>query len=818
MGGRARLGVRRGRVAVVVTLLAGAFLLLPAVTGAAEGGAVPRRNRPPGVCPPFHLRDEDGHLIDPVHGTNADRPYSPKQTCGRCHDYETITQGFHFTMGKGEAPTGDQAARCQWALTPGVYGGTWCSPAPLYRYLSPKRNDSPAAMDMTSFTFLTAGCGTCHPGGGSAEYDRDGKRYDRRMADPASGLSAGGENGFDGDYYGARWSETGVLEADCLLCHLPQYDVAERRRQIGLMNFRWAATAGAGLADVSGSVEKGDSVRVAYDKAKFNADGTLSPHIVREPRNETCLACHAKPGWKKRGANFRPRTDVHLRAGLKCVDCHPAGSAADDPRINGYEQHQMAKGDDPGGHVRGDLDDTMPTCADCHATGRLGAPVATHPWLPPLHLERLACQVCHVPERTVKAALVQAGDVFNPGTKIPTKGKHLWTFYGPDGAYWNHYGDLVMSGYDDKPTFRFRPRLARYKGKIYPVNRVHSAWPAIEIEGAPGLAQPRMGDIYAMWAAHRKDPAQYPELADITDDNGDGAAEVNRPAEIDALVASVTAMLKRIDYPMDGKRVVWVMDDRVYASAEAYRVLEKHEWEASPYGNTHTYNHDVYPAKAALGVKGCTECHRPGADVFFAPVVLHRFDERGEPVTRPQYEILGMSRAQVLAGAWREAYGKPVLYALLAAALLIGTAVVLRRMVAGTGEAPRSWWRGALPILAAGGLAATVGAMALDPETRAYALPARAWLDGNHFLAAIVVVVMGVAVLAIRRLGLSGVLLVLGLLTAGGAGALMLLDWPALEALNRAAYTAFDAGLIVTLLGAILGLLSLALGQRQPCP
>jgi len=817
MHAQARLRVRWGRMASAVgTLLAGGILALLAGANTAEGGDVPPRNRPTGVCPPFHLRDEGGAVIDPVKGTNADRPYSPKQTCGRCHDYETITRGYHFTMGKGEEPTADQAARSQWALTPGIYGGTWCSPAPLYRYLSPKRNDSPATMDMTSFTFLTEGCGKCHPGGGPAEYDRDGKRYDRWMADPASGLSPGGENGFDGDYYKARWSETGVLEADCLLCHLPEYDMAERCRQIGRLNFRWAATAGAGLADVAGSVETGEPVTVAYDAAKFNADGTLSPHIVREPRNEACLACHAKSGWKKRGANFRPRTDVHLAAGMKCVDCHPAGSSADDPPINGHEQHQIAKGDDPGGHVRDDLDHTMPTCADCHATGRLGAPVAEHRWLPPLHLERLACQVCHVPERTVKAALVQAGDVFNPGTRIPTKGKHLWTFYGPDGRYWNHYGDLVMMGYDDKPTFRFHPRLARYEGKIYPVNRVHTAWPAIETEGRHGLMQPRMGDVYRMWTAHKKDAAQYTELADVTDDNGDGVPEVNRPEEIDALITAVTVMLKNVDYPMEGKRVVWVMDDRVYTSGTEYRILEKHLWEASLYGNTHTYNHDVYPAKAALGAKGCTECHRPGADFFFAPVLQHRFDERGEPVTRPQYEILGLARSQVLAGAWREAYAKPVLYALLVAALLVGMAVVLRQTVVDAGGPGRSWWRGALPVLAAAGLAATVSAIALDPACRAYALPGRAWLDGNHFLVAAVAVVMGVAVLAARRGVLSGTLIFLGILAAGASGTLMILDLPALMALNRLAYTAFDAGLIGILLGAILGLLPLAVGRRRP--
>lgn len=60
-----------------------------------------------GVCPPFYLKDEAGSVIDPVHNLNADKPYSPKQTCGAagCHDYRRITEGFHFTQGQGENPT-----------------------------------------------------------------------------------------------------------------------------------------------------------------------------------------------------------------------------------------------------------------------------------------------------------------------------------------------------------------------------------------------------------------------------------------------------------------------------------------------------------------------------------------------------------------------------------------------------------------------------------------------------------------------------------------------------------------------------------------
>jgi len=113
------------------------------------------------VCPPFPLRDEHGAVINPLTGENATVPYSPRQTCGAagCHDYDRITQGFHFQQGRGEAVPPIMARRYQWVTSPGNYGGNWCSPAPLYRQLAPKTNSNPRLIDMTSFDFVTATCG-----------------------------------------------------------------------------------------------------------------------------------------------------------------------------------------------------------------------------------------------------------------------------------------------------------------------------------------------------------------------------------------------------------------------------------------------------------------------------------------------------------------------------------------------------------------------------------------------------------------------------------------------------------------------------------
>ena len=644
-------------------------MTIPSLNGATPALRThPTEMKARGVCPPFPLRDEHGAVIDPVKGINAAAPYSPRQTCAAsgCHAYDTITRGFPFTQGKGEAVPPAMAERYQWVSSPGNYGGNWCSPAPLYRQLAPEQNTSARTIDMTSFDFVTATCGNCHPGGGPLELDRQGRRYDRFMADPASGLSPGGDNGLSGDYYKARWSETGVIEADCLLCHMPEYDLKKRNAELANLNFRWAASAGAGFATVTGKVSTGERPIVVYDPTKFDAEANVIVHIAPEPRNDTCLGCHLKPDWKKRGAAYSSRTDVHLRAGLRCVDCHAAGSRAVDPRIRGWEEHQLGKGDDPSGWVRSDLDNTVRSCESCHLNGWFAAPRASHAWLPPLHLEKISCQACHIPQRAVKSALVQASDTYNDAPRITPPGKHIWTFYDQDMQFWNHYGELDLFTGKDEPTDFSRPTLIRYKGKIYPANRVHSTWVGIEKPGKPGLNQIFMKDFFTMWQQHRKDPEHvWPQLNAIHNDNGDGKLEVNRPEEIDALLAGTRAYLESTSFPLAGRRLVFVDDDRAYTTGKESRLLPHEPYEATPYASVYKLSHDVVPARAALGAGGCTDCHARDGSFFAGRVLGEPFSGAGAaPRWITNASILGISPAIVRLGALREEWGKPLLYAL----------------------------------------------------------------------------------------------------------------------------------------------------------
>ena len=319
-----------------------------------------------------------------------------------------------------------------------------------------------------------------------------------------------------------------------------------------------------------------------------------------------------------------------------------AGRNAADPRIRGYEIHQFGKGDDPSGWVRNDLDNTVRDCQSCHTQGTLGAPIAKHAGLPTSHFEKIACQTCHIPRRYTKAALVQASDVYNPAPRISPPPKHIWTFYDQSMRFWNHYGELELFTAQDQPMDEFLPTLARYKGKIFPVNRVHSSWVGFEEKGKPGLNQLFMRDFFAMWTQHRQDPAKWPELSLIRDDNGDGQVEVNRDEEIDALLTATANYLKATGFPMEGKRLVWVNDSRAYYSSKEFRDLPHEPYEAAPYASVYKYSHNVLPARSALGAGGCKDCHSSKSLFFQRPVLDLPFGKDGKSQWLPNNRLLNI--------------------------------------------------------------------------------------------------------------------------------------------------------------------------------
>ncbi len=74
-----------------------------------------------GTCATFHLKTDKGEQINPITGENADQPYSTRQSCGSCHDYSKISDGYHFQMGWAKANDGF-SNKYPWVLSPGMTG------------------------------------------------------------------------------------------------------------------------------------------------------------------------------------------------------------------------------------------------------------------------------------------------------------------------------------------------------------------------------------------------------------------------------------------------------------------------------------------------------------------------------------------------------------------------------------------------------------------------------------------------------------------------------------------------------------------------
>lgn len=252
----------------------------------------------------------------------------------------------------------------------------------------------------------------------------------------------------DGDFYSnitpdkkSHFSESGVIEADCFICHMKGYKFGPRNQQINQKNYRWAATVGAGLGKVQGAIFSfkdpdappgskdfmagawnfSDRPKVSYswdNRNLFNRSGMLTGELVsKEVDTKNCLLCHAGPDAKKVGWKHMAEYDVHLKAGLRCTDCHSLVGETERERL----QHQIAKGWHPLGSVRDDLDGIgMKTCSACHLEGlykptRAGMPeeakdpTAEHEKKFPnvmFHMDMISCATCHSTQQPGMAGYV----------------------------------------------------------------------------------------------------------------------------------------------------------------------------------------------------------------------------------------------------------------------------------------------------------------------------------------------------------------------------------------------------------------------------
>ena len=395
------------------------------------------------------LKNEQGQRITPTR--NSADAYSPHRTCGTCHGYMTITSGTHFQQGFDEMKDGYDAKR-PWVLSPGIFGKGG-EPGTFTQRVAAKKNTSARDMGLSTYDWIAAGgkgravalsAGNLHPGGGPLEYGRkaDGRR------DLSKNLIQGEREkppALDGDYTSrltpdgkSHFRESGVVEGDCLMCHLKGYRLDRRNDQLARRNYRWAATAGAGLGEVRGAVftpagsevsaetepPKGDwnfvrrpVAQYAWDNRKlFTSEGKFrgSALISKSVETDNCTQCHRSMDGQKSGTLYLPAGDLHLKAGLRCTDCHTLAGRTQNERL----RHHIGKGWSPTSTARNDLDGAgMKTCTSCHLEGqykptRAGMPKEAknpdniHRSLfnkATFHFYLLHCSTCHASERKTRS-------------------------------------------------------------------------------------------------------------------------------------------------------------------------------------------------------------------------------------------------------------------------------------------------------------------------------------------------------------------------------------------------------------------------------
>ncbi|MFZ5864557.1 MAG: hypothetical protein ACOYXY_01615 [Thermodesulfobacteriota bacterium] len=484
-------------------------------------------------------------------------------------------------------------------------------------------------MDKTAFYFAQM-CGECHPGAGSLEYDREGhKYYDDKKKKFGYELS-GKKPEFDGDYsafsggnaqFGAPWDKSGVVEADCLICHLPGYNWKGRSAALNGRKFRWAATIGAGWAEAdqfavprgkSGlfstkEMEKshtGDSsaksVTVDYAKNTIVDFKKLGEKITRKVPSENCWNCHNASDTKKRGRTIDPRKDIHILKMGTCLTCHP-----------GDEQHNFAKGDEALSTVRDDLDMTMKTCEDCHLKRAYEkAPFPKKHTFPPLHYEKIGCQACHIPYKDAPGELVFDNATSGQTIILPT-GRFLQ--------------------FDTQFPERWLPALKVHRNKIRPFKElVSNSWR--DLDEKTGMAAP-----IPLWKIRDlKKPV-------LKDDDGDGVPELNSLDEIKAFLLAIRDATDRYGNPIS-RNPALAKGGKIYKLVGDELTSYKDEQ-----GDSHGFNldHNVLPAKQALGAKGCQECHSDNSSFFHRKVLVDAYDEGGKVLFKPAWELMGYTAEEV---------------------------------------------------------------------------------------------------------------------------------------------------------------------------
>jgi hypothetical protein len=530
---------------------------------------------------PLYAEAEAGEKREKITAeTDPALPFSTQGTCCECHIYEhtydVIRKGWHFNATEPNVPTGrpgqpwiyvDAAAGIEIPLSYRAWPGTF----------------RPDQVGISPFRFTDL-FGRHMPGGGPAELDTT---VDAEII---------------------RQMVSGKAEINCLSCHdaAAAHDQTEYAANIEKQNFRWAATASAAFAAVTGSAEKMDETfdyrmpnmvtnpelipqvpTVTYRSNTFDHKGNVFFDVSGKISSERCYFCHSDINVDKYGTQcWEADEDIHMTSGMTCVDCHREG--LEHNTIRGYE-----------GEVSTNVLAAKTTCRGCHLGsdggppegGRLGAPVPKHKGIPAVHFEKLSCTACHSgPWPTEETSRCKTSQAHGLGTHNVNK--------SPDAL----------------------PHI------FYPVF-AKQTWAATTGGDGSQASRPKIGPYKLIW------PAYWATLKD---------GEV-QPVDLETVAKEVTPALKGVTVPRTGnwaplmpeqvaealkalgqsgqQKAVYIAGGVLYELDDQGKLAgRKDHPAAAPY--MWPLAHNVRPAAQSLGMDRCNVCHSKQASFFFSKVSM----------------------------------------------------------------------------------------------------------------------------------------------------------------------------------------------------
>ncbi len=586
------------------------------------------------------LYDADDRKITP----ESTQPYSSVTTCGRCHDYETISHGWHFNAFL--ADTVDGRTGELWIWTDARTG----TQLPL-SYRNWKQGFDPRKIGISAFE-MTHQFGGRIPGGGLG-FAPPAAPAEEEPADRAAAES--GTEGAASDQPVSRWPLSGSLEIDCMVCHAVSgvYDFNRRREQIEKQNFAWAATAGLLLGKIDGDVSriKDDAnpddeatqeklPKVTYDASRFGPDGTVFMDLVREPPSNSCYQCHSNRTVTEAG--IQPRwvhdEDVHLRAGMVCADCHRHGI-----------DHHMVRGFDGEEHPAGKSVATL-SCAGCHLgaghgheahvdedvlarAGRLGAPKPLHAGLPVIHFEKMTCTACHAgPAPRDQALGIMTSLAHGLGSQEHRDGSEIPRIFGPvytkvdDGpvapqrAMWPAFWAIIKDGKAEpiapEKTYQTTRRALRVRKSF------------VDELLKPKVNSTKLKELLGEERA-KTDSAEWTEEEQKKVDQAqaeEGRALFNE---------KVYAALETLEKELGAEQAAYISAGFVYVRGDEQDSIKTIELSDPGATSMVTWPiaHNVRPAGWSLGVAGCLECHQDNGKIFASTVSpMGPGPDSGEPI------------------------------------------------------------------------------------------------------------------------------------------------------------------------------------------